>query len=68
MRGCGLLALREAADLDHQHRLAPRRRARRRHEFSRGGDAFDVEQDCAGTGIVAEIIEHVAEIDVGHIA
>ena len=54
--------------LYRDHRFQPRRRARGRHEFSRVGYGLDVEQDGLRCRIVGEIVQHVAEIDVGHVA
>ncbi len=54
--------------LQHENRLAARGGARRRHEFAAVGDALDIEQDRACAGVGGEIVEHVAKIDVGHVA
>jgi hypothetical protein len=32
------------------------------------GYRLDIKQDCAGAGIRGEVVEHVTEIDVGHVA
>jgi hypothetical protein len=56
---------RTATRLDDDDRLVARRRTRRGHELARLADRLHVEQDCAGVGITAEVIEQVTEIDVG---
>ncbi|HEU0116287.1 MAG TPA: hypothetical protein VFQ80_16480 [Thermomicrobiales bacterium] len=61
-------ALRMAAGFDHQHRLAARRRTRRRHELARVFDRLDVEQDSAGAAVEGEMIEQVGEVDVDAVA
>ena len=57
-----------ATGLDDDHRLVARRRARRRHELARRLDRFDVEQDRPRVGVAGEMIEQVAEVDVGALA
>ena len=32
------------------------------------GYRLDIKQDCAGAGIRGEVVEHVTEIDIGHVA
>jgi hypothetical protein len=61
-------ALGVAAGLDHDHRLAARRGARRRHELARIADRFDVEQNGARRPVQREVIEQIAEIDIDRIA
>ena len=56
------------ARLQHQHRLAARGGARRRHEFAPVRDPLGIKQDRAGVRVGGEIVEHVAEIDIGHVA
>ena len=57
-----------APGAQHQHRLAARRRARGRHELARIAQVLQVEQDGAGGAVAGEVIEHVAEVDVGRVA
>jgi len=61
-------AHRKAAGLHDDHRLAAGGDSRRRHEFSRRGDRFDIKQDRAGILVGRQEIEHVADIDVRHLA
>ena len=68
VRGGGARALGMPARLDHDHRLHARRGPRRGHELARVGDHLDVEQDRPGRGVVGQVVEHVAEVDVGHVA
>ncbi len=68
MRACRLGALRVAAGLGDQHRLHARGRARRRHEFARVADRFDVKQDRARAAVDCEVVERVAEIDIDAVA
>ena len=68
MRGRRARTRLRAPGLQHQHRLQPRRRARRRHEFAAMRDALGIKQDRAGARLGREIVEHVAEIDIGHVA
>ena len=51
--------------LDHDHRLQARRGAQPAHEVARVADALHVEQDALGLGVQREIVEHVAEVDIG---
>ncbi|VTR69452.1 hypothetical protein DESC_740191 [Desulfosarcina cetonica] len=57
-----------AAGLDHDDRLDAGRRAGRGHELARMGDRFDVEQDGARMVVGTQVVQHVAEIDIGHVA
>ncbi len=57
-----------APGFQHQRRFAARRGARGRHELARIAQVLDVEQDRAGGAIAGEVVEHVAEVDVGRIA
>ncbi len=57
-----------AAGLDHHHRLAPGGRARRRHELAGMADALDVEQDRPAAALGRQVVEQVADIDIGHAA
>jgi len=51
-----------------QDRFVTRGRARRAHEFARVANGLDIQQNGAGIGIVAQIVEAVAEIHVGRVA
>ena len=68
VRGRGLRRRGMAARLQHDHRLQPRHAARRRHELARLGDALDIHQHGARLVVARQHVEHVAEIDVGHVA
>ena len=68
MRGRGARALGVPAGLDDDHRLRPRRGARRRHELPRVVDRLDIEQDGARAAVGGEVVEAVAEIDVDLVA
>ena len=57
-----------AAGLDQQHRLVARRGARGGHELARRLHRFDVHQDGACVRVAAEVVEHVAEVDVAAVA
>jgi hypothetical protein len=59
---------RAAPGLDHRHRLRATYGAGRRHELARIGDALDVKHHRRGRLVEREEIQHVAEVDVGHIA
>ena len=67
MRGGGTRTRLRAACLQYQDGLDARGCARRGHEFAAVRDAFDIKQDGAAMGIGGEIVEHVAEIDIGHV-
>ncbi len=56
------------AGLEHQHRLDPRRGARGRHEPPGVGDALEMDQDGTGGEIERQIVENVAELDLGELA
>src|SRR3546814_9576731 len=56
------------AALDDDDRLAAGGNARRRHELAGVGDRFRVEQDGAGVGVHRQVVEQVAEIDIGLVA
>ena len=69
-QGRGVCHRRAAAsvvppDLDQQHRLDPRRRPQRAHEAACMADALDVEQDAARLRVEGEVVEDLAEVDVG---
>ena len=68
MRGGRPRSRHGMARLQHQHRFAPRRGARCRHEFAPVGDPLGIKQDRAGIRVGGEVVEHVAEIDIGHVA
>jgi hypothetical protein len=57
-----------APRLDDDDRLRPRRDAPRRHELPCIADALDIEEDRPRRRIEGEVVEEVAEIDVGHVA
>ena len=54
--------------LDHQHGLVPRRPPRRRHELAGLVDRLQVEQDRCRRRIAAQVVEHVARVDVGTVS
>jgi hypothetical protein len=64
----GSRALGVPASLEHDHRLAPACRARRGHELPGVGRGLHVEQDGGGGGLLREVVEQVAEVEVGHVA
>ena len=68
MRGRGLRGGGMTAGLQHDHRLDARHAPRRRHELARVGDALDVHQDGTRVGVARQHVEHVAEVDVAHVA
>ncbi len=68
MRQRGALGRRAAAGLDDDHRLGAGGGAGGRHELAGVADRLDVEQDGAGFGVDRQVVEHVAEIDVAHVA
>ncbi len=59
---------RDVRDLIDQHRLGAGGGARRRHEFARVLDQFDIEQDRPRRPVHGEIIEQVGKIDVDAVA
>ena len=61
-------ALGMSPGLDHDHRLGARRGPCRRHELAGMGHRFDVEQDAAGLPLRGQVVEHVAEVHVRHVA
>ena len=61
-------AARAAARLDHNDRLGARGAPGRRHELRRVGDRLHVEQDGAAVRVACQVVEQIAEIDVGHVA
>ena len=68
VRGGGLGRRGVPARLQHDHRLQPRRAARRRHELAGLRDALDIHQHGARLVVARQHVEHVAEIDVAHVA
>ena len=68
MGHCRLGALGVAPGFDDEHRLGAGSSARRRHEFARVLDRFDVEQNGPRFPIHGEIIEQVGKIDVDAVA
>ncbi len=68
MRGRGPCALGEAPGLDYQHWLVACGGSRGRDEFAGVRDRLDVEQNGSRRRLAAEVVEHVAEVDIGGIA
>ena len=68
VRGRGLGRRGVPPRLQHDHRLQPRHAARRRHELAGLRDALDIHQHGAGLVVARQHVEHVAEIDVAHVA
>jgi hypothetical protein len=68
VRGRGARAGGEAPALHHDHGLGARGRARGGNELARARDPLDVEQDGVGAAVVGEVIEHVADVHVAHVA
>ena len=68
MRLRRLGALRMAPGLDHDDRLDPGCRARRRHELARIVDGLHVQENRTGRPIEREEIEQVTEIDIDHVS
>ncbi len=68
VRQRGLRAGGAAAGLDDDHRLGARGDAGGAHELARLGDRFDIQQDRARRGIQRQPVQHVAEVDIGHVA
>ena len=54
-----------AAGLEQDDRLDARRRAQGAHEAAGVADAFDVHQDVVRAAVVDQVVEDLAEIDVG---
>ena len=61
-------ALRMAPGLDHDDRLDPGCRARRRHELARIVDELHVQENRTGRPIEREEVEQVTEIDIDHVS
>ena len=61
-------ALLVAPGLEDDHRLEAGRRSRRRHELAGVGHRLDVQEDGRGRGVQGQVVEQVAEVDVGHVA
>ena len=68
MRKCGVRAARVAPAFDDDDRFQSCGPTRRRQKLRCVGDGFDVEQNGAARVVCREIIEHVAEVDVRHLA
>ena len=68
MRGDGTRARVRAVRFQYQDGFDARCCPCCRHEFAAMRDAFNVKQDGAGVLIGGEVVEHVAKIDIGHIA
>lgn len=66
VRRGGLRRFHMAARLDDDDGFQTCGGARRRHEFPRMRDRFDIEQDRARAPVQRQPVQHVAEIDVGH--
>ena len=66
-RGEGGGAAWDPPSLDGEDRLVSRGAARRRHEAAPLPQALEVEQDGPGVGIAAQVVEDLAEPDVGRI-
>ena len=65
VRGRRLQALAGAARLHHDHRFVARSGACRRHELAWRFDRLDVKQDGARVRVARQVVEQVAEVDVG---
>ena len=61
-------ARRAASGFNDDDGFGSGRTARCRQELRRMCDRFHVEQDCAALGVAGEVIQHVAEICIGHVA
>ena len=66
--GGGLGAGTVTTGLDHHHRLHAGRHAQAAHEAASVLDALDIEQDALGFGILGEIVEDIAKVDICRIA
>ena len=66
--GGGLGAGGVAAGLDDDDRLHARGGAGRRHELARVVDGLEVEKDGARVAVGGEHVEHVGDVDIGHVA
>jgi len=65
MRGHGPGTGLVAADLHQHHRLQARHGTQRAHEAAGIADALDVHQDAAGGRVVGQVIEDLAEVQIG---
>ena len=65
VRGGGAAGFGAPARLEHDHGFHARRGAQAAHEPPRVIDALDVQQDGIGFRVEGQIIEHLAEADVG---
>ena len=59
--GAGLIA----SHLDHDHGLQPRYGTQGAHEAARIADALDVHEDALGGRVIGQIVEQLAEIQIG---
>ena len=68
MRGRGLRPFRVPAGLDRDHGLRARAPPRRGHELGRVLDGLEIKEHGPVCDIACEIVEHVAQVDVGGIS
>ena len=68
VRGRRLGAFAVTAGLDDDDGFGACGDAGRRHELARVRDRLDVKQDCMGLTVRRQVVEHVAEVHVGHVA
>ena len=68
MRSRCLGRRRVPSRLNDDDRLGACRATGGRQEFRRLSDGFHVKQDRAATRVASEVVEQIAEIDVGHVA
>ena len=68
MRRRGLRPFRVPAGLDRNDRLGARAAPRRGHELGRVLNGLDIKKHGAVCDVACEIVEHVAQIDVGGIS
>ena len=68
MRSCRFGRCRMPAGFDDDDGFGAGRGACGRHELPRLCHGFDIKQDRARVAVVRQEIEHVAEIDIGHVA
>ena len=61
-------AARAAPRLHHDDGFGAGGAAGRRHELRRVGDSLHVEQDGTALHVSRQIVQYVAEIDIGHVA
>ena len=68
VRGRGPRSLGMPPRLDDDAGFHARGRTRRRHELAGVGHGLHVEQDSAGLRVVGEVVQHIAEVHVRHVA